>query len=321
MARRLGAAAQLAAGLLLLLGAAHLFALDDVPLFVNATVSDHQIALNQPVRVDFTTMPRQIPDVDIASAVRNSLTVDAHATWRLLGEPEVTVHPKTGTIAIAITLLPRLPGDLMLPDLPLTWLAGHQVAHFGTVAVADAIAVGTARQPVPGLATSIHGIAWGRRFSEVEAHFAPSSIERSADGVWVQVEKTLRLHFVGGILAEAQLTAPGLSMEQARVSFLEQWGVPQLEDADSITWLIGWTRIRVSADQGALRIALVREDIQSNLDQTQVDAEVFAPLGASGPDPATAPAAPAPPAAAGPVAAPAGPAPAPDAAPASAGGR
>src|SRR4051812_37833696 len=54
---------------------------------VNSHVSNRQIALNQPVRIEFTTLPRQVDNVDIANVVANSLLVNS--SWRLLGRPSV----------------------------------------------------------------------------------------------------------------------------------------------------------------------------------------------------------------------------------------
>jgi hypothetical protein len=266
------------------------------PTFINAHLSSRKIALNEAVRVEFTTMPREVEHVDIAAAVANALRLGNGASWRLIGKPQVTeqaagaaapadpakpaARERPKPITVVFSLLPRVPGDLQLPDIPMTWLQGNQVAHFDVVVVDPSIKVGGNDQDLPKEASGVAGFAWNSAFASLKDRIPADQVENAKDRILVHPQKNLTLEFIGGVLAQATLTAPGLSLEQARLEFLKRWGVPQLEDANALTWIIGWTRITATpdADRSGIVVALVREDIQANLDRTQVSAEVFGVL-------------------------------------------
>src|SRR3954464_4082068 len=86
---------------------------------VNARVSpaSKEIALNQPLRIEFVTMPRQIENVDVAAAVANAVALGGGSTWRMLGRPVVSEHEKTHTISVSFALLPRESGERALPQI------------------------------------------------------------------------------------------------------------------------------------------------------------------------------------------------------------
>ncbi len=245
---------------------------------INSRVSSKLIALNQPVRIDFTTMPRQIENIDIASTVANSLAVGLGANWRVLGKPVVSEHDKTKTVTVAVTLLPRKTGKIMLPQIPITWLQGDQYAEFGEVEVSERILVGGDTADLPKECNGVAGFAWGAKLAELKTtQIADNLIDYQADKVVAHPKQGLDLVFRGGELAEAVIAAPGITIDQARESFFSRWGLPQVEDASGITWVLGWTRITASsagADQG-VRLALVREDIQTRLNKAQVKDNVF----------------------------------------------
>ncbi len=281
--------------LLLLAPSLAVFAADPAsrPTFINTKISSPKISLNELERVEFTTMPRDIENVDIAAAVANALRLGAGGQWRLVGKPTITeissapaatdpsksaptvVRERPRPVTVVFTLLPRVAGDLALPDVPLSWLQGNQVAHFPTVVVDASIKVGSSSQDLPREVNGVAGYAWNAKFSEVKEHVPADQIEALKDRTLVHPQKNLTLDFIGGTLAAAELIAPGLTIEQGRLEFLKHWGLPQIEEANTLTWILGWTRITAKADANGISLELVREDVQANLTHTQVSAEVF----------------------------------------------
>jgi hypothetical protein len=266
------------------------------PTFINTKISSPKISLNEIERVEFTTMPRDIENVDIAAAVANALRLGAGSQWRLVGKPIITelantpagvdptkpaptvVRERPRPVTVVFTLLPRVAGDLALPDVPMTWLQGNQVAHFPTVVVDASIKIGSSSQDLPREVGGVAGYAWNAKLSEVKEHLPADQIEVQKDRTLVHPQKNLTLIFMGGTLAGAVLIAPGLTIEQARLEFLKHWGVPQIEEALTLTWIMGWTSISARADGAGIALELVREDVQANLTHTQVSAEVFSLL-------------------------------------------
>jgi hypothetical protein len=287
------------AALLLLVPSLALCAASDTtsrPTFINTKISSPKLSLNEVERVEFTTMPRDIENVDIAAAVANALRLGAGSQWRLIGKPTITeitstpaavdpskpaptvVRERPRPVTVVFTLLPRVAGDLALPDVPLSWLQGNQVAHFPTVVVDASIKVGSSSQDLPREVNGVAGFAWNAKFSEVKEHVPADQIEAQKDRTLVHPQKNLTLDFIGGTLAGAELIAPGLTIEQARLEFLKHWGLPVIEEANALTWILGWTRITAKADANGINLELVREDVQANLTHTQVSAEVFGVL-------------------------------------------
>jgi hypothetical protein len=266
------------------------------PTFINTRISSPKIALNEVERVEFTTMPRDIENVDIAAAVANALRLGAGSQWRLVGKPVITEQSSAGAasdpgkpaptvvrerarpVTVVFTLLPRIAGDLALPDVALSWLQGNQVAHFPTVVVDAAIKIGSTSEDLPREVTGVAGFAWNAKFSDLKDHVPADQVETQKDRVLVHPQKNLTLDFIGGTLAAAELNAPGLTLEQARLEFLKHWGLPQIEEAGALTWILGWTRITAKADATGINLELVREDVQANLTHNQVSAEVFGVL-------------------------------------------
>ncbi|MBA2480602.1 MAG: hypothetical protein H0V44_08065 [Planctomycetes bacterium] len=247
---------------------------------VNARVSNRQIALNQPVRIEFTTMPRQVESVDIAKSVANGLLVNS--TWRLLGRPTVVEHDKTKTVTVAVNLLPRTTGNLVLPQIQVSWLQGDQAAEFGQVAVTSGVIVGGETKDLPKETTGVAGYAWGSRLVDVKTTRIPDNlIEYLPDRAIARPQPGLELVFRGGELSDAVIAAPGLDIDQARESFFSRWGLPQIEEANAVTWILGWTRITASASGGdvpGVKLTIVREDILARLNQSQVKDSVFSVL-------------------------------------------
>jgi hypothetical protein len=271
------------------------------PTFINAKISSKRVCLNEAVRIEFTTMPREIEGVDIGASVTNSLRLSAAGTWRLLGRPVVVeqsapaagpqpaagdpakpVRERPRPITVVLSLLPRMPGDLQLPDIPVTWMQGNAVARFDIVVVEPKVMVGGTAKELPREVTGIAGYAWGAKLDEVKSK-APGEVAQTADGrTQIKAQKNLTLEFVSGQLAQATLRAPGLGLEQARASFLERWGIPQGEDASSLTWILGWTRITATPAGDGITLAIVREDVQADLAKAQVKADVFGLLDSPG---------------------------------------
>jgi hypothetical protein len=252
---------------------------------VNARISppSKEIDLNQPLRIEFVTTPRQVENIDIAAAVANAVALSG-TPWRMLGRPVVSEHEKTHTITVSFALLPRRDGNMPLPQIPLTWLQGDSYAEFGPAKVSNKVAVGGEELDPPKECVGVAGFIWGDKLADVKTtRIADNLIKDEGSRVVATPQPGLELIFRGGELAEAVVAAPGLTLDQARDSFFTRWGLPQLEEPASgerpasITWIIGWTRI--TATQGAgdagVRLALVREDIESRQSQERVKGAVF----------------------------------------------
>lgn len=261
--------------------------------YVNARVSARQVALNQVVRVDFTTLPRQVEGADIAAAVTRALDTSRLAGhWRPLGAPIIGEHEKTKVVTVSFQVLGRRPGEMPLPRVPLTWLTGEQTADLGLVQVAPQVQIGSELRDLPREVAGVGAWAWGIGFDEVKAQAKPEQIALRDGVAVVRPQPGLELLFRGGALAEAVLTVGGMALPRARDSFLGRWGAPQIETPDAITWILGWTAITAtpSADGTGTVLALRREDIQSQLDQRSVEARVFDVLDGAGATPAPTPA-------------------------------
>lgn len=261
------------------------------PTFINARVSAKEICLNETVRVEFTTLPRDIEGVDVAKSVANSLRLSATNTWRLVGEPiasEVlrgTPSPAEGDkpaarerpkpITVVFHVLPRTTGDVSLPDIPITWLQGNTVARFAPVVVKPNLIIAGKISDLPREAAGVGGFHWSSSLDEVRARVDDSKVKKDGARTLITPQPNLTLIFTGGIFGEALLRAPGLTKEQARTSFLQRWGIPQQEDEQSLTWIIGWIRITARPDADGITLQLVREDAQAQLANAQVTGDVF----------------------------------------------
>jgi hypothetical protein len=256
---------------------------DAKPLtFVNSTVSSRTISLNEPLRVEFTTMARQLPEIDIPGQVRAAITVGAARSWRLVGAPLVTEHEKTRTVQIAVALLPRTTGALDLPTIPLTWLKSSGVAGFGQVTVSEDILVGSERKALPAELTGVAKVPWGAAWSEWKDRLPGATTGAGNGASWIRTDRGVELRFTGGELGEATLPAPGLTLDAARASFLTRWGAPHQETPTTLTWWLGWTRITATAGDGATTVLLVREDHAAKQDARRVETGVFDALEGSG---------------------------------------
>jgi hypothetical protein len=269
------------------------------PTFINAKVSSKRVCLNEAVRVEFTTMPRDVENIDIASAVANAVRLGGAETWRLLGKPTVSeqlgtvsganadpakpVKERPKPITVVFSLLPRKAGDLPLPDVPVTWLQGNAVARFDTIVVAPQVMVGGTAKELPKEVYGVAGYTWGTALDSLKDKFtADQQVAAPGGRVEVKAQKHLVLGFSNGALADARLFAPGLGFDQARTSFLERWGIPQEDAGNELTWVLGWTRIGVTAatvnGAAGMQISLAREDIQADQAKTQVKADIFGVL-------------------------------------------
>lgn len=245
-------------------------------VFVNSKVAPRKISVNQPVRIEFTTMPRQIEGIDIAAAVINGIAVTSVSTWRLIGKPTVTEQEKLKTITVVFSLLPRTTGDVALPSFPLTWLSGEPRPDFGEVTVTQTIAIGGETRALPPEYDGVGGFLWGAKQEDLVGGKIPASvISTQADRTAAKVSGSLEIGFRTGELADALLMAPGINLDQARTSFCERWGLPITEADGALTWILGWTRITASPSTDGVKIDLIREDIQAKQAAAQVRGRVF----------------------------------------------
>lgn len=260
------------------------------PTFINARVSAKEICLNEVVRVEFTTLPRDLDGVDVAASVANSLRLSAFTTWRLVGEPVVTealrsapsptdgdkpVRERPKPITVVFNVLPRTTGDVSLPDIPITWLQGNTVARFQPVVVKPNLMIAGKISELPREAAGVGGFAWASTLDEVLTRVSADKVKKDGVRTIVTPQPTLSLIFTNGVFGEAALRAPGLTRDQARTSFMQRWGIPQNEDANSLTWIIGWIRITARPDADGITLQLIREDAEAEIAKSQVTGNVF----------------------------------------------
>ncbi len=242
----------------------------------NENVSSRSIALNQPVKFEFITMPRQVANLDIAQSVANAITLGGHNAWRLVGHPVVIEHERTHTIDVMYTLLPRVSGPQLLPQIPLNWLKTDQVATFGQVKVDEHILVGGDLVAPPKECAGVAGFAWGSLLENLKTvRIADNLIAGTPERTVATIKPGLELIFRMGELSAGQLAVPGLTLDQARESFYGRWGEPQIEEHGAATWILGWTRITATETDKGVTLDLVREDINDNLDHARIKSSVF----------------------------------------------
>lgn len=252
--------------------------------FFNQKVSSRTVALNQPVRLELTTVPRQVESVNIEAAVADAVTLGGGQAWRLVGKPTTQIDDKTRTVRVSIVLLPRQVGDAVLPLIPVSWLNGDQVAEFGPIKVEASLIVGSESHPLPSELTGVSGFAWGSKLDEIKAGIG--EIKADGERTVAKPKPGLELVFRRGELVEAAIEAGELTLEGARASFLARWGSPQIEEAGAITWILGWTRISAapSADGKGMRLTLAREDLMARMTKARITDSVFGLLEAPKPE-------------------------------------
>lgn len=253
------------------------YAGDSRTAFYNQKVSSRTLALNQPVRIELTTVPRQVEGVSIEASVTDAITLSSATHWRLVGKPTATVDEKTRTVRVALSLLPRTVGEFALPTVPISWLSGDQVAEFGQVKVEARLVIGDDSRPLPAELESVSGFTWGCRLDAIRDRLPPGSISGDAERSLAKPVAGLELVFRRGELVEASIDAGDLSLETARASFLDRWGPPQIEDMNAITWVLGWTRINAvpGADGKGMRVQFAREDLVARITRSKVTDRVF----------------------------------------------
>ncbi len=257
--------------------------------FVNHKVSSRKISVNQPVRLEFTTLPRQVDGVDIAGVVTNGISMASGNTWRLNGKPSVNEDIKTKTVTVAVTLYPRTTGDLSLPAIPLSWLSNDTPPNFGQVTVMQSINISGETRSLPKEYDGVGGFLWGAHLDDLMGSQIPAAaVSVQGDKTVAKISGSLELGFRSGELAEATLLASGITLEQSRTSFCERWGLPVSDIDGTLTWIFGWTRISAVAlsepakpdgsKADGVRLYLVREDLAAKQAANQVRSRVFSLL-------------------------------------------
>jgi hypothetical protein len=243
--------------------------------FFNQKVSARTVALNQPVRLELTTTPRQVESVSIEAAISDAVTLGGGKSWRLVGKPSAQVDEKTRTVRVSIVLLPRRVGEAPLPVIPVSWLNGEQFAEFGAVKVEPTLVVGSESRPLPAELTAVGGFAWGGRLDELKPQLG--TLTSDGERILAKPRPGLELIFRRGELVEAAIDAGELTVETARASFLARWGSPQIEEAGTLTWVLGWTRIIASpsTDGKGVLLALAREDLLAGAVQARIADKIY----------------------------------------------
>jgi len=255
----------------------------------NARVSSRDIALNEVVRCQFSTIRPELEDVDIAEVVHNALRLTAvRERWRLTSPPVVKEHPKIKDVTITFRLQPRESGELPLPTIPVRWMRGDAMARFGSVQVHPGIVVGSERQGPPPELDGVGGFSWGMDLDQIRERVAADQIEAGTPTV-VRPRPNITLLLHGGRLTAARVSADELDMDAARAEFIDRWGTPdqqhQSEQGVELVWHIGWLRITASepeAEQILLR--LVHEGIEQRSLTQRVQRQLFDVLERGGDD-------------------------------------
>jgi len=252
----------------------------------NPRISDRDIALNDSVRVTFSTMRPQRPEVDIRSTVNGALTLPGvREHWRVIGEPEVVQHEKVKDISVTMVLAPRHAGTLALPDIPIRWLDGDRIAEFATVDVADHIQVGKTEKPLPPELQAIGGYEWGIGAEAILAIDSRNRIDAERDGSTVILTPGgLQLVLIEDQLTEAILTVADLSLERAGSSFVERWGVAHERPDGSLHWIVGWLEIVAEPAGNGSRLRFAHEGVRSTAIAAKVANDVFDVLEGAAPD-------------------------------------
>jgi hypothetical protein len=246
------------------------------PVFVNHKVSSRTVALNQPVRLEFITVPRQIEGVDIAAVVANGINLASGSVWKLLGKPSVVEHEKLKTVTISVTLLPRTTGELRLPQFGMSWLSGDPLPDFGVVAVGNSISIGGETKRLPNEYEGLGGFPWGATLAELRPQLPKDAVvDGDDDQAIIRLASGLELRVLSGQLAEGSLSVAGMTIDQARGEFLSRWGLPLSEQDGRLLWSIGWLRLSVSASGDGLKLDFVREDQRLRQSATKVRSQVF----------------------------------------------
>ncbi len=249
------------------------------PIFVNYKVSSKTIAVNQPLRLEFTTVPRQLEGVDIAAVVSNGIELSSGGIWKLLAKPTVSEHEKLKTVTVVVSLLPRTTGDLRLPQFPLSWLIGDPLPEFGLVSVGSSIVVGGETRPLPSEYQGLGGVPWGATVDEAKSLLPPETTWSAAgdDSTVAAIPGGLSIAFRGELLASGVLVTPGMTLAEARSQLVNRWGLPVNENGGS-AWYLGWTRIQAFEDHGGFRLVFEREDQLNRVRAQKVKAQVFSLL-------------------------------------------
>lgn len=241
-------------------------------------VSAREIALNDSIRISFTTGRPQLPEVDRSATVRNALALrSVQDSWRVIGEPVLEQHERALDVTVIIRLAPRLPGRLNLPQIPVAWMLGEHVVNLGAVTVRPEIRVGGDSRPLPVELTSIAGFTWGMTLDKLRSQLPAEAIDPGPPPR-IQPRDGLHLQLVGGQLARATLSTEGLEKVQARSSLVDRWGHPSHECDERIEWHVGWLHIVMTAVNGVLKLEFQHGRIQAEGLRAEIQRQVFGAL-------------------------------------------
>ncbi len=256
----------------------------------NERISTRTISLNQSVQIEFTTTRPEVPGVDPQSIILSALEVEnVRSTWRLLGEIEIEQHEKIKYLKVSFTLLPRIHGELSLPEIPVTWLKDRlsikQIASFGNVTVSPDITIGNASNDLPKEIDAVGGYRWETPFSVLKMRLGENNLrtDQQTGSDFLHAREGLDLEFRKGQFLAAHLRAAGITLEQARARFIDRWGSAIVDnssaDTPNLLWVIGWLRIEAvehtDGNTPSVHITVTREDVLADIVQTKLKDQVF----------------------------------------------
>ena len=258
----------------------HLVSAEQGRYFFNPRINSRDIALNEMVRVTFSTMPIQVPGVDVEQSVLRSLQAGKGSRdWRLLNTPLITVHEKGNDVEITLELLPRRSGELPLPAIDLPWLEGTHKTDFGAIRVGYRVDLAEDdSQAAPAEVDGIAGFSWGDDIKVVAQRL---NKEIDAQTKKISLSDQLQLDFPAGTLARATLITQGVDLRDSRPQLVKRWGTPIrtiTAGGGKLEWSLGWIWITASQEGDNLIVSIANERIEQQAADIFLKQQLFAPL-------------------------------------------
>ena len=243
-----------------------------------------EIAFNEVLRLEFSTLLSSNEQVDIASTIVNAMDMSNNRNnWLLADKPSVTINNKSRYVKIQLSLLARQTGNLRLPEIPLSWLDDPSIPNLGHVDVREHIVIGNHTQPLPSEIESVGGFAWKMSAKELQKKLGKADKTEQDGEITYTTRDGLALIVRQGKLSGARIQTNGWYLRQARFNFIDRWGQPRVNALDAeqphLSWTIGWLHIHASetVENGKPQVTVdfSRQDIDARLLTDSIDKQVF----------------------------------------------